>query len=179
MLCANIHYLTSMKLDLGFVHNSAPYCWMLYMLIIYLYHNPPYFWNLYACMNNLWTISPEKGWPMQSHPMHRMHFGFHQTSSDALGWLGDGDCLHACPQQSHCKSDQILRHLSNVAMKVVIQVSWCPIILAIFVSNKEWKLVWWECGYVLHMVYFVYYYAAQADFIALLLLITWKFLWVQ
>ena len=127
-----------------------------------------------------WTICEpyllKKGWPMQSHPIHRMHFGFHQTSSDALGWLGDGDCLHACPQQSHCKSDQILKHLSNVAMKVVIQVSWCPIILAIFVSNKEWKLVWWECGYVLHMVYFVYYYAAQADFIALLLLITWKFL---
>ena len=34
---------------------------------------------------------------MQSHPLHRTHFGQYQTSSAVLGWPGDGNCC--CMQE--------------------------------------------------------------------------------
>ena len=33
---------------------------------------------------------------IQSHPLHRTHFGQYQASSAALEWLGDGNCYHMC-----------------------------------------------------------------------------------
>jgi len=33
---------------------------------------------------------------MQSHPLHKMHFGPYQALPAALGWPGDGCCMQVC-----------------------------------------------------------------------------------